>query len=80
MTISSQPKLFSLKAGKSLQISGSQTQKGIDMKLVVMMTNADGILVPIPDSQIEIETRQGQQVGSVFGDVSVKFKATMEPQ
>jgi hypothetical protein len=78
ITVSDQPKVFSLKAGKSLQISGRQTPDGVDMKLVVMMTNADGILAPIPRSEIEIRTCQGQHMAHVFDDVSVMFIATVK--
>jgi hypothetical protein len=78
ITISEQPQVFGLKAGKSLQISGSLIPDGVDIKCVVLATNANGILAPIPRSEVEFRTCQEQHMAHIFGDVSVMFTAKVK--
>lgn len=71
------PQQFSLGAGKSCIITGRQLPDGIDVKLLVLVTNADG---SVKRSQGEIETSPGRQCAIVMGDVSVGLTPTLKTQ
>jgi hypothetical protein len=71
------PKQFSLGTGKSCILTGSQLPDGIDVKLLVLITNADGTVVPL---QYEMETSPGRQCVIVTGRVSVGFTPTLKAQ
>jgi hypothetical protein len=60
--------IFSLGDGKSCTLIGKQLSDGIDVKVVVLTTNADGIVM---SSQGEITTLPGRQCAIGIDDTMV---------
>jgi len=71
------PKQFSLGAGKSCILIGRQLPDGVGVKVLVLVTNADGT---VERSQGEVETSPGRQCVMVTGGVSVGFTPTLKAQ
>jgi hypothetical protein len=71
------PKQFSLGAGKSCTLVGKQLPDGIEVKLVVVATNADGT---VQRSQGQIETLPGRQCAISIGDTMVELTPTLKTQ
>jgi hypothetical protein len=71
------PTQFSLGADKSCILTGRQLPDGINVKVLVLVTNADGT---VKRSQGEISTLAGRQCAIVMGDVSVAMTPTLKPQ
>ena len=71
------PKQFSLGAGKSCTLVGKQLSDGIEVKLVVVATNANGT---VQRSQGQIETLPGRQCAISIGDTMVELTPTLKTQ
>ena len=73
------PKQFSLGAGKSCTLTGRQIADGIDVKLVVLATNADGTVKRLEG---EVTTTPGRQCAISVGDndTMVGFTPTLKTQ
>ncbi len=66
---------FSLGDGKSCTLTGKQLSDGIDIKVVVLTTNADGTVM---SSQGEITTLPGRQCAIGIGDTMVGLTPTLK--
>ena len=71
------PTQFSLGAGKSCILTGRQLSNNIDIKLLVLVTNADGT---VEHSEAEMERSPGGLCVMVVGGVSVGFAPTLKAQ
>jgi hypothetical protein len=69
------PQNFSLGDGKSCTLTGKQLSDGIDVKVVVLTTNADGVVM---SSQGEITTSPGRQCAIGIGDTMVGLTPTLK--
>ena len=69
------PQNFSLGDGKSCTLTGKQLPDGIDVKIVVLTTNADGTVM---SSQGEITTSPGRQCTIGIGDTMVGLTPTLK--
>jgi len=71
------PKQFSLGAGKSCTLVGKQLPNGIEVKLVIVATNANGA---VWRSQGQIDTLPGRQCAISMGDTMVELTPTLKTQ
>jgi len=75
------PERFVLGDGKGCMLigsqSGAQLPGGIDVKLAVTTTNADGT---VTRTQGEVSTLPGRKCAIVLGDVTVMFAPTLKPK
>jgi hypothetical protein len=70
------PTQFSLGAGKSCILTGKQLPDGVDVRMVLLVTNADGT---VDRSQGELETSPGRQcVLTIGSNVPVGFAPTLK--
>ncbi len=70
------PTQFSLGAGKGCILTGKQLQGGVDVKMELFVTNADGT---VERSQGELETSPGRQcVLTIGSNVPVGFAPTLK--
>ena len=69
------PTQISLGAGKVCTLVGRQLANGIEVKLVVLSTNADGT---VDRSQGQIETLPGRQCAISMGDTMVGLTPTLK--
>jgi hypothetical protein len=71
------PKQFNLGTSKSCTLVGKQLPNGIEVKLVIVATNANGA---VQRSQGQIDTLPGRQCAISIGDTMVELTPTLKTQ
>ena len=69
------PTQFSLGAGKSCILTGKQLQDGVDVKMTLFVTNADGT---VEHSSGGVWTLPGRKTVLIIGSVPVGFAPTLK--
>ena len=69
------PQHFSLGDGKGCILTGTQLPDGINVKVVVLTTNADGT---VQHSEGQISTLPGRQCALGIGDTTVGLTPTLK--